>query len=419
MAQTNLSAVEAAVIEYYSGGVEDITGNSSKTLKEVEVGKPEELNSRGASIVIQPQNNASERWGTSEFADFPTPGNSPLVKVTVPFVGVSATAQFSHHVLAEDANATTLANLVRIQLDNKAEALMQSRNIFLWGDGSGERARVSSVSGAGPYVVTCNNSGNLYGVQLLDVGAQVELRNGSGTLKSGGGVFYGTITAVNYGTPSFTIDTGPNDIANNDRVYLYGSYGSAPRGFLYQCANSGAWQGLSDRTIYKNTSSAIQNGSNAVLSAALMDKMTSGQAFKRGTRELGKIKYYVSAQWDAYLNIGYEMKVYQGKDKLDATFEMMSHGGVGFEWDPHVQRDSVHAIDVSYMKEYRMKKIGLVKNQAGGIFFQMNAANGQGHASGVNVYWEGFMNYGTKFPSALGTRLYSLSTANLDLGNNT
>lgn len=413
MSSTNLAAVEAAIKEYYSGGVEDLNGNVSPTLKKVEVGEPEELNSRGAALVIRPQNNAIDRFSTTEFGDYPNPGNSPLVKTTVTFINHTKSALFSHHVMAENMLPSKITDVVTGQLDNCLEFINETKNINLWGDGSGERGRVSSVS---TLVVTCNNSGNLYGVQLMDVGMEIEFRDSSGVLIDAT-IPRSKITAINEGTPSITVDVAPAGLANNHRIYLYGSYNAHPRGFLYHIAASGAWQGLSDRTIYRGTSCPVQNASGATLSAGLMDKTTSGMAFKRGKRG-GTSEYYVSSQWDAYLAIGYDMKIIEG-DKLDAGYQTFTHAGKKFNWDPHVQRDMVWDLDVSQLKEYRMKKMDMVKNDAGGYLHLMTATSGQGRASGRFVFWEGFYSYGTKAPIRLGTRITSLSTSSLELGNNT
>lgn len=412
-----LANVEAAVREYYSGGVEDVTFNVDDTLSEVEEGKDaEELNSRGASLVIRPLNNVSERWGTTELQDYPTPGVSPLVKTTVPFTGVTASALFSNHLLAENQSATTITNLVTGELDNKLENLRDSQDFYLFGDGSGERARVSSVASL---VVTCNNSGNLYGVQMLEVGMEVEFRTSGGVLLSGGGVTFSTITAVDYSAKTFTVDQIPNDpIANTHRVYLRGSFGAAPRGFLYHVATSGAWQGLSDRTIYRGTTPTVITA-NGVLSQGLLEKMHSARALKTGKRGSGKSKLYVSSQWSAYVAIGFEMKSFVNTQSFDAGFidSQTDYAGVGFKFSKHCQRDMLHELDTKKMRLYRMQKIMMVKNDAGGIFHLINAASGQLHASGKAVYWEGFFNFGVKDVVGLGTRIEALSTTSLALGD--
>lgn len=412
-----LTNVEAAVREYYSGGVEDLTFNVDDTLSEIEEGKDaEELNSRGASLVIRPLNNVSERWGTSELADYPNPGVSPLVKTTVVFTGVTATALFSNHVLAENQTATTITNLVTGELDNKLENLRDSQDFYCWGDASGERARVSSVSSL---VVTCNNSGNLYGVQMLEAGMEVEYRTSGGVLLSGGGVTYSTILSVDVSAQTFTVDQIPNDpIANGHRVYLRNSYGSAPRGALYHIATSGAWQGLTDRTIYRGTTPTTVTATG-VLTQGLIEKMHSARSLKTGKRGKGKTKLYVSSQWSAYVAIGFEMKTFPNTNALDLGFvdNQTDYAGVPFRFSKHVQRDMLWEMDFSKLRLYRMQKIQMVKNDAGGIFHLINAASGQLHASGKAVYWEGFYNLGTKAPVQLGTRIDGLTTTNLALGN--
>jgi hypothetical protein len=421
MGADNLAAVEAAMREVYDGGVEDLTGNASPTIKKVEDGKDAiELNSRGAALVIRPDNNNSELYSQAEFVDFPDAGSSPLVKMTVPFTGMFASCKFPQQVFAENKQSAAIVDVVTGAIDNKMDAIQRSKNQMLWGDSSAERGRVSAVN-LGTGVVTHNNAGNLYGTYMLEKGMQVEFRDNAGTLRQGGGNRYATITAKNDGalTTSYVIGSLPTDIANNDRVYIKGSFNSAPRGFLYHLQNSGAWQGIADRTVYRLTSPAIQSpGGSPVLSASLMDKLASGQAFKRGKRDLGKVKWYVSSQYDAFLNIGYEMKI-QDSTKLDPGFTEIAHAGIGFEWDPHIQRDGVFLMDVSYLKVYRMQKMDFVRNEGGGYFHQLNASQGQMKASGKSVHWEGYENYGTKNVVALGTRIAGLSTAGLDLGNNT
>ena len=77
----------------------------------------------------------------------------------------------------------------------------------------------------------------------------------------------------------------------------------------------------------------------------------------------------------------------------------------------------VWELNTKMLRLYRMQKIQMVKNDAGGVFHMINAASGQLHASGKAVYWEGYFNFGTKAPVELGSRIDGLSTTNLALGN--
>lgn len=423
MTASALSTVEAAIIEHYVKGVEDVTGNSASTYRKIKPGRAQELNSRSAAIVIQPQNNVSERWSTSEFDDYPSPGRSPLVKLTVPFVNFYASAGFSRHVLSEKNSSDAVANIVETQLDNLEDHIDMLMNIVLWGDGTNERARVSATNTT-TGLVTCDNSGNLYGSQLMEVGQEVEFRAADGTLRgTASGITWTVITAVAINNKTFTVQQCASDVAAADRVYPRGAYNSAPRGFAYHVAATGAWQGLSDRTIYRGTYAPVINNGGGVLGAAIMDKCTSEQFFQRGTSSKdakGKRLIYWNTQRDAYLNAGYDMKP-QNDSKLDLSFTGITHGGMQEvpedERDKHVPRDQVCFYNIDELVKFEMDKLGIIKTPAGGIFHQRNATQGPGQSDGVHLYWGWIGNYGCKYPSKLGTRIYGNSTAGLAMGN--
>lgn len=422
MTAAALSTVEAAIIEHYVKGVEDVTGNSAATYRRIKPGRAQELNSRSAAIVIQPQNNVSERWSTSEFDDYPSPGRSPLVKLTVPFVNFFATAGFSRHVLSEKMSSEAVADIVATQMDNVVDHIDVLMNIVLWGDGTNERARVSATNTT-TGVVTCDNSGNLYGSQLMEVGQEVEFRGADGTLRgTASGITWTVITARSKANKTFTVQQCASDVAAADRVYPRGGYNSAPRGFAYHIAPTGAWQGLSDRTVYDGTYVPVINNASGVLGAAVMDKCTSEQFFQRGTTQTGKgtRRIYWNTQRDAYLAAGYDMKP-QNNDKLDLSFTGITHGGMREvsedERDKHIQRDSVWFLNEDEMMKFEMDKLGIIKNDAGGVFHQRNASQGPGHSDGKQVYWGWVGNYGCKYPSKLGTRIYGNSTTGLAQGN--
>jgi hypothetical protein len=148
--------------------------------------------------------------------------------------------------------------------------------------------------------------------------------------------------------------------------------------------------------------------------------MHSARSLKTGRRGAkGKTKLYVSSQWSAYVAIGFEMKTFSNTNGLDLGFadNNTDYAGVPFRFSKHVQRDMVWELDTSKMRVYRMQKLQMVKNDAGGILHLINAASGQLHASGKAVYWEGFLNYGVKDVIGLGTRIDGLTTTNLALGD--
>lgn len=422
MSASALSTVEAAIVEYYVKGVEDTTGNSATTYRKIKKGHAQELNSRSAAIVIQPQNNISERWSTSEFDDYPAPGRSPLVKLTVPFVNFYAAAGFSRHVLSEKMSSDAVADIVQTQMDNKVDHIDVLMNIVLWGDGTNERARVSATNTT-TGVVTCDNSGNLYGSQLIEVGQEVEFRAADGTLRgTATGITWTVVTARSKANKTFTVQQCSSDVAAADRVYPRGGFNSAPRGFAYHVAPTGAWQGLSDRTVYDGTYVPVINNGGGVLGASIMDKANSEQFFQRGTSKTGRGQrlIYWNTQRDAYLQAGYDMKP-QNSNTVDLSFTNIVHGGMREvpedERDKHIQRDTVWFLNIDELMKFEMDKLGIIKNSGGGVFHQRNAMQGPGHSDGVHVYWGWIGNYGCKYPSKLGTRIYNNSVSGLAQGH--
>src|SRR5207244_2128728 len=93
------------------------------------------------------------------------------------------------------------------------------------------------------------------------------------------------------------------------------------------------------------------------------------------------------------------------------------YAGVPFKFSKHAQRDMVWEVDPKLLRPYRMQKIQMVKNDSGGIFHLINAASGQLHASGKAVYWEGYFNCGVKDVVGFGTRIDTLTTTGLAMGN--
>lgn len=417
---TLLADLDAGMIEiYYKKTIEDLVPNFSKTIKKIEQGTAGEMNNRGVSLVLSPFQNESETWSAAEYADFPDPGNAPLVKATIPFTGVRCTALFSDQVIESSNSPSALTNHVTSQIAGKMRALGTSRNFFMWGDASGEMARVSAYNST-TFVTTCNNSGNLYGSQIIRKGMQLEWRTSGGVLVQGGGVTYGTVTAVSKANKTFTTDTGPTDVASTNRVYRRGSYGNGPRAFLYHVAASGAWQGLADRTIYDETYCITIDAAGDPVSAGLMQALVSARNFQLlDEGDSSKSELYASSQRDGYRNACYDLKVLQNTTKGELGIDEVDFNGRRINYEPHVQRDFMWDLDVMGLKEFRMTKEGIrmVPNSSGGAFHRMNASSGQGHGEGQYVYWSGRYNYATDNPSKLGAYISGLSTSGLELGN--
>lgn len=419
---TLLADLDAGMIEiYYKKTIESLVPNFSKTIKRIEQGQAGEMNNRGVSLVLSPFQNESELWSAAEYADFPDPGNAPLVKATIPFTGVQMSAVFSDQVIESSNSPSALSNHVTDQIAGKMRAHGTSKNFLVWGDASGELARVSAVN-TSTNVSTCNNSGNLYGSQIIRIGMQVEWRTSGGTLLSGGSISYGTVTAVSKANKTFTTDQTPTDSnTSGNRIYRRGSYGNAPRGFLYHVAASGAWQGIADRTIYDETYNIVIDAAGDPISAGLMQALVSASNFQvLDDGATAKMELFASSQIDGYRNACYDLKVLQNTTKGELGIDEVDFNGKKINWEPHVQRDFVWLLDIgAHLKEFRMspKGVSMVPNDAGGAFHRLNASSGQMKAQGVAMFWSGRFQWGSDVSAKIGSYIHGLSVSGLEQGH--
>ncbi len=67
--------------------------------------------------------------------------------------------------------------------------------------------------------------------KIFKIGQQLEARSTAGALRNGGGLTKMTVTAVDRKNKRLTVDQLPTDIAVNDALYNFNSYGTAPAEF--------------------------------------------------------------------------------------------------------------------------------------------------------------------------------------------
>ncbi|GEM_PF-6720681 len=418
---TTQSIIEPALRERFANRpVEQLTDDFSETYKRIKKASPQAINSRGGFYVVQTTNNRSHEYSdgtTGEGGDFPSSGRARMRKLTVPAVITRSTANVTSSVLAQDkgenhALALNAASLMDQQIQNMINSHALTQNISVWGDGSGELARVSGTSGT---TVTCNNSGNLFGTQLLEPEMIVDVYSFDLATFRGSII----ISTVNRGNMTFVASAAlPAGTTSSDRIILKNSKNNLYRGLKYLGANSGSFQGESDRTINPMLSGINIDTSGRTLSAAWLRRQISAQRFKRNGKK-SKAEFFMSSQADAYEATAYAMKLQTGMaadtgyDPDKATF-----GGVKVNWEIHVQRDHVFNVDWSYMDRFELKPYELERTN-GNYLHRVNAQSGRGHSAQFNIYAEGMGNFGTNNPAALVAIAYGFSTSGLELGNNT
>ena len=401
-----------------------------RSWREVSSGAAKNINARGAFYMLQPQrpNNIRQKaFGTSPGAKFPEPTKSAWITMNLSAVVDESTIQWDGNV--EDQNKGKLKQMpakdldfVERELEGIYNAYAHSKARQLWQDGSNELARVSAIN-TGTRVITCNNSGNQFNVQLLEQGMLIEVRDGSGTLKG-----YLQVESVNRPAKTFKcrsdyiLDTAEAtaalaslSIANNDRIYPKYGYNQGWKGILYGLATSGAFQSLADRTVHDYLTGVQIDASGRAISAALLRRLRSARRNrKHGTKSRGK--FYASAQIDGYEATGFATQKYGQTTKLDMGYseDELKFDGKTFQWDGYVPKNMVAEVDMQSIDRFELREFKPIKMDGSYIHL---APGDDRHYDKRNIYIKGIGQLGYEVPAAVGGLLINLSTAGLALGD--
>src|SRR5690242_10750432 len=204
MGVQTISNVNAAIREILIPVLEEANEKRADTFMQIEDGTDGEINARGTFLSILSQDHAIERTTTDEGGAFPAASAPVYVKATLPHIKVERTVGMTGAVKRNNNRNQINVNVVKKNFTNAMDKTMKSQNRFMFGDGSGELARIGpGTVGAGgtavntsTKVLTCNGTTNLFGSRFIDIGAQLEARAPDGTRRVGGGLTKMTVTAV-------------------------------------------------------------------------------------------------------------------------------------------------------------------------------------------------------------------------------
>lgn len=396
----------------------------------VSSGSAKNINARGAFYMLQtrqPNNIRQKSFGTSPGAQFPEPTKSAYMTMNLSAIVDEATLQWDGNV--EDQNKAKLKQMpakdldyVERELEGIYAAYARDKARQLWQDGTNELARVSAIN-TSTRVVTCNNAGNLFNVQLIEEGDLLEIRDASGTLKA-----YVQVQYVYRPSKQFTIDANyihdDTDataalaglgIANNDRIYPKGGYNNGWKGIPYQTATTGAFQSLSDRTIHDHLTGVSIDAGGASISASYMRRLRSARRNRRYGKK-SKGKFFASAQIDGYEATGLATQKYGQTTTLDLGYEdeELKFSGKGFQWDYYVPKTQVFEVDMAAIDRFELREFKPIKMDGSYIHL---APGDDRHYDKRNIYIKGVGNLGCEVPAAVGGVLTNLSTAGLTLGD--
>lgn len=416
MAGATTTSTNALLFERVMEAIEDTNEKEATTYDRLEKVDVEDANPRGVRMSVQVEDNASQRWSSVEGFDYAPSDAGVYQPMTVTYTRVSKTCEFSKDVMQLDKAANRIVPLVATEVSNATMKLKKDLNRYLFGDGSGELARVSGIAAN---VITFNTTGNLFGSTKFDKRARIQWYNPAlTTQRVGGGVNVSTVTAVDKANKTATLDNVPSDLSTastGDVAVIEGSVNSVIRGIDYFIANSGSVQGLS-RATYPSLNATVVSAASTGLSVSLLANLFYTMAYKTGKLMGGKggwVFIMSPAQASAYEALGLPFRQLQGQ-KLDFAFTDLSYRNVPIIVEPDCPDGTVYLVNFSALKRFRLKVLGPERVPGTDTIFHLRNANaGNGHQDGVNVYLTAKEEIGSANPKMVGAKLTTISISGL------
>lgn len=444
------------------------TVNRARILLNVLPKEKSDINARGVNLISKVNQNYSMHW-FGEGGTYPAGGNSARVKMTVNYARLAISSRMTRDTL-ENGAKTAIINAIAEEISDNTGTALQELSQEAYGDGSGAKAVVASVSGttvtfrSATYDVSpdeastfSSNYANAYGTALL-------LKNGVYNFVSGDASFdrdttgatqtraVGTLLQDGSSGTSYTMTsiTDENEavfdavpantwtLTDGDIVVLKGSYNISIKGLEYHISSgTGTYQNVS-RNTYSNFRCYTLNAGGAALTVAMLYKLIQQAKYLRSMDVTDENYIILSspAQVHAYLLLSdvsgsvnasgvpqgdTALNAMPNAQKLDFGFTMYSFAGLRWVEDPHCPDRNIYILLPSKFKWYEFKPLGAVPLGGDSGFAPVPAFN----SSGVGAYtdnavytmtWKG--NLGCKDPQLAGMKISNLQTEGLArLGN--
>lgn len=434
------------------------TVNRAAVLKRLLPQETGEINGRGVNTFAKVTSNYAMKW-FGEGGTYPVGGNSTRVKMTSNYARLAISSQLTRDVL-EGADKRAIINVISEEVTDDTITATQELSQQLYGDGSGVKAIVASVSsetvtfrvGVGDLTPDVANYGNTYGTALIKKNGRYNFisGDGSGDRGSGGGtqtVAVGTVLTIaatsNVATCSSitngsvaVFDDAPDDnytLLDGDMLVNEGSYGISVNGLNYHIdSGTGTYQNVS-RNTYSTLRCYVLNAANSALTVAMLYKLVFQAKFLRNQDILDESYVILSSpaqvhQYALLANISTagvsgntNLNVMPDAKKLDYGFTMFEFAGMKWVEDPHCPPHQIFIILPSKFKIHEFKPLSAVALGGDSGFAPVPAftSAGVGAYTDNAVYtmtWKGQLV--TNDPAKAGLKLNNLATSGLALPTN-
>lgn len=419
-----------------------------------------EINARGVYVYAKVFSNYALKW-FAEGGIYPVGGNARRVKMSAQFKRMAISSQLTRDVL-EGADKEAIINVVSEEIMDDTLTASKELSQQLYGNGSGVKAIVASVSGetvtfrvgVGDLTPDEANYGNTYGTSLLKERGRYNFISGNGVTDrnagGGGGVVAvgdvleiaatGNVATLQSKTSGSVavFDDAPDSafaLIDGDMICYEGSYDQAVNGLDYHIdSGTGTYQGIT-RGDYPTLRCYTLNAANNGLTIAMLYKLVFQMKYLRGRNMLNENYIMLSspAQVHAYALLadistaGYNgstadtsLDVMPNAGLLDFGFKSFKFAGMTWVEDEDCPPHKLFIIMPSMFKIKEFKPLSPVLQGDNG-FAPVPAftSAGVGAYSDNAVYtmtWKG--NLVTNDPARAGMKIDNLGTSGLALPTN-
>lgn len=435
--------------------------NRAAVLKNLLPAATGEINARGVNVFAKVASNYAMKW-FAEGGTYPIGGNSARIKMNANYARLAISSQLTRDVL-EGADKKAIINVITEEVSDDTITATQELSQQLYGDGSGVKAIVASVSslnvtfrvGVGDLSPDVANYGNTYGTSLLKKNGRYNFIAGdpSGDRGAAGGTqtqAVGTVLVAAATSNVCTLgnitsgsvaafDAVPDDLyslLDGDMIVNEGSYGISVNGLNYHIdSGTGTYQNQS-RNTYSNLRCYVLNAANSALTIAMLYKIIFQAKYLRNKNILDENYIILSspAQVHQYaLLANLSTANYNGSTattnlntmpeakKLDYGFAMFEFAGLKWIEDPHCPPHQIFIILPSKFKIHEFKSLSAVPLGGDSGFAPVPAftSGGVGAYTDKAVYtmtWKGQLV--TNDPATSGMKLTNLATSGLAIPTN-
>lgn len=416
MAETQVTHVEAVVKERIAPGLKDQFLEEDDLFNRIERGRGQRTNMRGVRIPNRVRRNASFGAGGEDMV-LPVAGRSEWAEFKVYPTTVYSGWRMSNLAIDNCKNSEdALIDLLADEIEAAAVSARAKINDLIPLDGTGEIARVKSVSSL---TVTCESTaagGNMFGNVKILPNANLS--------------FYDTVTQAYRTTPTvsvvsadpdpatstFTVDAISAGVVQGDRICYSGSYNRYPHGFDALINNgSGMIQGQS-RSAHPGYRSITFDARNADPTVAMFNKVRALLKFRSKMADKTTLVSAVGMK-TKYEEQGHELSRFQrsgsgGTMKLD--FGNVQHGPMGSGWEDYtvIQPNTLWGIDFDEYNKFELKAFGALEVRGQTTWLAINSS-GQ-RVDAVEGWCGGRFDFGTSLPLA-HFRINNLATTDQPL----